>query len=84
VDIGAPGSGIVSTLPTKNGGSTYGSYSGTSMATPHVTGAAALYAATHGGSTASQVKSAILSSAVPTPSLAGKVVSGGRLNVAGF
>lgn len=82
VDIGAPGSGIVSTLPAKSG-STYGSYSGTSMATPHVTGAAALYAATHSES-ASQIKSAILSSAVPTPSLAGKVVSGGRLNVSGF
>ena len=42
VDIGAPGSAIYSTLPGKNNTSTYGSYSGTSMATPHVTGAAAL------------------------------------------
>ncbi len=38
VDIAAPGVGILSTLP----GNTYGSYSGTSMATPHVSGAAAL------------------------------------------
>ncbi|MGI8684688.1 MAG: S8 family peptidase [Acidimicrobiales bacterium] len=80
VDIGAPGSGIYSTLA----GNKYGSYSGTSMATPHVTGAAALYASTHPGATAAQIKATILGAAVPTPSLAGKVVTGGRLNVSGF
>ncbi len=84
VDLGAPGSAIYSTLPTKQNGSTYGSYSGTSMATPHVTGAAALYAASHLGATAAQIKNAILGSAVPTPSLAGRTVTGGRLNVSGF
>jgi subtilisin family serine protease len=86
VDLGAPGSGIYSTLPGKNGGSSYGSYSGTSMATPHVTGAAALYASTHAGSTAAQIKAAILDAAraTPTTSLTGKTVTGGRLNVSGF
>jgi subtilisin family serine protease len=84
VDLGAPGSGIYSTLPGSSGTSTYGSYSGTSMATPHVTGACALYAAVHPGSTAAQIKSAILSSTVATPSLAGKCVTGGRLNVSSF
>jgi subtilisin family serine protease len=84
VDIGAPGSAIYSTLPGKNNTATYGSYSGTSMATPHVTGAAALYAASHPAPTAQQIKSAILSSAVPTASLAGKTLTGGRLNVSGF
>jgi len=83
VDLGAPGSGIYSTLPN-SAGSGYGSYSGTSMATPHVTGAAALYAATHTGSSAAAIKAAILSSTVPTASLSGKCVSGGRLNVSGF
>lgn len=77
VDIGAPGSAVTSTLP----GNTYGSYSGTSMATPHVTGAAALYASTHPGATAAQIKSAILASATPTASLAGITVTGGRLNI---
>jgi subtilisin family serine protease len=84
VDVGAPGSGILSTLPGKGGSSGYGSYSGTSMATPHVTGAAALYASTHGGATAEQIKNAILAAAVPTLSLAGRTVTGGRLNVSGF
>ncbi|PWA06357.1 peptidase S8 [Flavobacterium laiguense] len=83
VDIGAPGSGIYSTLPN-SAGNGYGSYSGTSMATPHVTGACALYASTHPGSNAAAIKSAILSSAVATPSLNGKCVSSGRLNVSGF
>jgi subtilisin family serine protease len=62
----------------------YASYNGTSMATPHVTGAAALYKSSHAGATAADVKAAILGSAVPTPSLSGKVVTGGRLNVSGF
>ena len=80
VDIAAPGSAIQSTLPEN----TYGSYNGTSMATPHVTGAAALYKARNPTATAAQIKAAILSSATPTPSLNGKVVSNGRLNVSGF
>ncbi len=87
VDLGAPGVGIYSTLPAKSGRnivSSYGSYSGTSMATPHVTGAAALYASTHSGATAAQIKAAILSSVVPTNSLNNKTVTGGRLNVSGF
>lgn len=88
VDIGAPGSNIYSTLPpsnpSKKAAPTYGSYSGTSMATPHVTGAAALYAAHHPGSTASAIKAAILSAATPTTSLSGKCTTGGRLNVSAF
>ena len=77
VDIGAPGSSILSTLP----GSTYGVYSGTSMATPHVTGAIASYAAAKPTASAAAIRQAILGSAVPTASLAGKTVTGGRLSV---
>ncbi len=80
VDLGAPGDGINSTTPRNK----YGSLSGTSMATPHVTGGAALYASTHPGATAQQIRSAILGSVVPTASLAGKTTTGGRLNVSGF
>jgi subtilisin family serine protease len=62
----------------------YASYSGTSMATPHVTGAVALYAASNSGATAAKIKDAILGAVVPTASLSGKCVTGGRLNVSGF
>ncbi|HEX6362464.1 MAG TPA: S8 family peptidase [Albitalea sp.] len=88
VHLGAPGAAIVSTVPARAKGGTvtasYATYSGTSMATPHVTGAAALYATTHPGATAAQIKAAILAAAVPTPSLAGRTITGGRLNVSGF
>ena len=78
---------IWSTVPASSKGkvvSGYASYSGTSMATPHVTGAAALYASTHPGATAAQIRAAILGSVTATPSLAGKTATGGRLNVGGF
>ena len=84
VDLGAPGVSILSTVP---GGYAY--YSGTSMATPHVTGAIALYAASHSASgltapaAASARKQAILSSTTKTGSLS-KTATGGRLNVGGF
>ena len=91
VDLGAPGSGILSTVPVASGKgknatitSGYASYNGTSMATPHVTGAVALYAARHPAATAAQIKAAILGSTTATPSLTGKTVTGGRLNVEGF
>ena len=88
VDIGAPGSGIWSTVPVSSRGKTitagYASYSGTSMATPHVSGAVAMYKAANPSATAAQIKAAILTSATPTASLSGKTVTGGRLNIAGF
>lgn len=77
VDIAAPGDAILSTVPDG-----YGTRSGTSMAAPHVTGAIALFASAMPGRVpAAVIRSALLSSAVPTPSVAGKTVTGGRLNV---
>jgi len=87
VDLGAPGSGIWSSVPKSSKGkviSGYASYNGTSMATPHVTGACALYASSHAGASAAQIKAAILGSVTPTASLNGKCATGGRLNVSGF
>jgi chitinase len=51
------------------------------MATPHVAGAVAVLAAAKPGASAASIRDAILSSAVPTTSLAGKTVTGGRLSV---
>lgn len=87
VDLAAPGSSIMSTLPARSRGNTvsaYGSYSGTSMATPHVSGAAAMYATSNPGASYLQIKNAILNATIATPSLDGKVLTGGRLNVEGF
>ncbi len=87
VDLGAPGSGIWSTVPKSAKGklsSGYASYNGTSMATPHVTGAAALYASTRPSASAADIKAAILANTVPTASLQGKTVTGGRLSTDGF
>jgi subtilisin family serine protease len=79
VDLGAPGYRIESDRP----GSSYAYMSGTSMATPHVSGVAALAFAHKPGASVAAVRQAILAGADPDPSLAGKTVSGGRLNARG-
>ena len=77
VDLAAPGSSIYSTLP----GGGYGTYSGTSMATPHVTGAVALYASANPTASAAQIKTALLASTDSTASVNGLTLTGGRLDV---
>ena len=94
VDLGAPGGDrpdlsnpslhdpateIVSTVPTDG----YGPMRGTSMATPHVTGALALYASVHPGSTPAQTRSDLLTAGVrPLAALQGITVTGGTLDIA--
>ncbi|WP_256657301.1 S8 family peptidase [Pseudomonas sp. 2FE] len=84
VQIAAPGVSILSTVPDRKGKASYAYYSGTSMATPHVSGAAALYRSLNPCADATQIKTAILSQAAVDPSLQGYVQQARRLDVAGF
>jgi subtilisin family serine protease len=77
VDLGAPGSSINSTVA----GGGYASYSGTSMATPHVMGALALLASAFPQATPQQLQKALYDGTAATTSLSGKTVTGGRLDV---
>jgi subtilisin family serine protease len=76
VDLGAPGVNILSTLP----GNSYGQLSGTSMATPHVSGVCALIRSVAPGVPVAQLKNILLSSVDHIASMNGRVVSNGRLN----
>lgn len=78
VDLGAPGVDIASTTQAGS----WGYLSGTSMASPHVAGAASLLWAAHPTASVSTVRSALLSGVVQVASLQGKTVTGGRLDAA--
>lgn len=76
VDVAAPGSSIFSTVP----GSEYGYMSGTSMATPHVTGIAALVKSKYSNYSITQIKNAIINNVTTLNSLSGKVSTGGMVD----
>ena len=76
VDLAAPGVSIYSTVP----GNRYASYSGTSMATPHVAGVAALAFALTPDASVAEIRDAILGGTEPSAALSGKTVTGGTLN----
>ena len=76
VDLGAPGVNVYSTVL----GSGYDSFSGTSMATPHVAGACALLKGFNSELTAAQIKFIIMNSGDQINSLAGITLTGRRLN----
>ncbi len=78
VAIAAPGVDLLSTL---NGG-TYGDKSGTSMATPVVTGVLALVWSEHPSWSYSQVITQVENTVTKVPALSGKIASGGVVNAA--
>jgi subtilisin family serine protease len=79
-DLGAPGDGILSTVSTSD--TAYATYSGTSMATPHVAGVLALLVAQFPTETYSVIIARLLNGTDKIPALAGKTKSGGRMNLA--
>jgi len=78
VHLGAPGVGILSTTANN----TYSFFNGTSMATPHVAGAAALLLAANPNLTVQQLKSLLIFNGDQVASLSGKTLTGRRLSVA--
>ncbi|MEZ4864733.1 MAG: CARDB domain-containing protein [Caldilineaceae bacterium] len=85
VDLAAPGVDIYSTVPQGScamcDSSGYRSASGTSMATPHVSGAAALVWAKYPNLTAEQVKDRLLSGADPLNDQSKQTLTNARLNL---
>lgn len=76
VDIAAPGVGILSSVP----GQVYESYSGTSMAAPHVSGTIALVASAAPDASAGELRQRLLASGDPLVSLTGRIAGGNRVN----
>lgn len=90
VDMGAPGVAIYSTMV----GNIYSdkvidlpqygvtvTWDGTSMATPHVAGAAALYLADHPKATLAEMKSAVMKATKPVSTMSSKATTNGKLSV---
>jgi subtilisin family serine protease len=80
VDLAAPGVNILSTFPRALGG--YAWLSGTSMATPFVSGVVSLLAGLHPTWSAEQLVQRVLATTKPLPSLVGMVSSGGMVDAA--
>jgi thermitase len=83
VHLMAPGENIYSTVPvsTRNAASPYDTFSGTSMATPHVSGAAVLLLAKEPSVTYGDIKERLMTSTDKSRAFRGKIRSMGRLNV---
>jgi subtilisin family serine protease len=77
VDVAAPGSSVLSTVP----GNRYAYYSGTSMATPMVTGAVALMLSANRSLTVAQIKQRLIAGTDDSFALNNRSVSDGELNV---
>ena len=79
VDVAAPGVSVLSTILSATN---YGTLSGTSMATPHVAGSAALLAAFNPNLSAASLKATLMNTVDQLPQWNGVNKTGGRINVA--
>jgi subtilisin family serine protease len=79
IDLAAPGSSVYSTYNSSN--SSYATLSGTSMATPHVAGSAALLSAYNPNLSVASLKATLMNTVDPIAAWNGLIKTGGRLNV---
>jgi subtilisin family serine protease len=82
VDLSAPGQNILSASPSSGGNFTYRSLSGTSMASPHMAGIAALVWAANPELSYLEVKKTLMNTAVPSIYWSGKSITGAVGNAA--
>ncbi|MDD2609412.1 MAG: S8 family peptidase [Giesbergeria sp.] len=80
VDLAAPGDYVLSTIA----GGQYAYMSGTSMATPHVAGAVALFASANPDASAAQIQEFLMQSVQPTFTVSNITATGGRLDAEAF
>ena len=81
VDLAAPGANLLTADIGTDPANSYRYSSGTSLASPIVAGAAAVYRSLYPKASAADTRDALLAGVETLPSLAGKVESGGRLNL---
>jgi subtilisin family serine protease/sugar lactone lactonase YvrE len=75
--LGAPGVSILSTVP----GGGYAIFSGTSMAAPMVSGAAALLLSAEPGRTIPEIRARLVAAVRPVPAMQGRTIANGRLDL---
>jgi subtilisin family serine protease len=80
VHVSAPGRNILSTVPNNS----YDVFSGTSMATPHVSGVIGLYIAEHGRRNVKQIRNELMRSSVYGKDYSKKIISKGRVDAYNF
>ncbi len=80
VHVAAPGHNILSTTPNN----TYKVYSGTSMATPHVSGVLGLFIAENGRQEVKAVRDRLMATTVPSGAYRKTTIAGGRVDAYNF
>lgn len=80
VHVAGPGRNIYSTIP----GNKYDVYSGTSMATPHITGVVGLYLAKYGKQDPASLRDRLMKTSVYSKNFGRRLIGGGRVDAYNF